>query len=408
MSRDFCRAFAAALGLGVVVTTAGAQTTFHPAVSVEIAHSDNVAFLSGAEAPSPDWFTRVGVLLPVRRQGPRGFWELSYNPSYLKYREFTVFDNLDHRFGFNAEARPDRRSAWDFTASWTKSQTQGDPGSTAARDQYLTPRADSTSAEAGVAYRREATERWGWNAAVHGAAVRYSPIAGYDPAVPTAVLEDRNEYRGVLGFERLLSRATFAGAEYRFERYELSVSGAEDDHFLSLTARHRFGRDVTMNFRLGAFHRQAPSAEGAAAIEGFQSNGLQGHVDLERSLREQSLSFEADHGPTAGGAFAGTSTDSTAAVRWRGWRGERFRWESAARYARREPTDATQPTVYSSGLGGSVEWIPGPKFGVTLGGDYVRQTGTGTPLLDGSFTTVRLGVTWYPRSVQRPGGGGAI
>jgi hypothetical protein len=51
-----------------------------------------------------------------------------------------------------------------------------------------------------------------------------------------------------------------------------------------------------------------------------------------------------------------------------------------------------------------MEWLPTDSVGLRVGGDYVKQSGSEQESLNGSFTTVRFGLTWYPRGPEDEAG----
>jgi hypothetical protein len=378
-----------------------AVTTFHPAASLEVEHSDNVLYLDQAQGPVADWDSRLTVDLPLRRTGPRGSLEFGYRPSYAKYLDLSVLDHAEHRLRVLATTEPSRGSTLGFGLGYEKTQVQGVSGDPKSPDFFLTSRTDRDYSSGDFSWREQAGEKWEWTSGLRGARAVYTPISGLATGVPGAEIEDRTEYEFNVAPSREFSRASHAGVEYRLRRFVLAKSGDESVNMLSFTFDRTISRRASLTIQLGAFNRNATSSstEAAPAVS-ESSNGLAGGFTLRETFRNGSLSLVAGHSPSAGGALRGTSTDSAVSLLAAGGVERRWRWEASAHWALRESTAPDAPSLTSAGGGASLEWLPLAEFGLRLGGDYVKQSGNDQAGLNGSFTTVRFGLTWYPRGPE--------
>jgi hypothetical protein len=397
--RGFPTAALLLLGLAVGPCLA-AVTTFHPAVMIEGTHSDNVLYVAGTEGPVADWASRVAVDLPVRRTGQRGSLEFGYRPSYEKYRDLSVLDHAEHRLRLLATTEPGRGSSLSFGLGYERTQAQGVTSSARSPDFFLADRTNRDYYTGEVSWRKQAGASWQWASALRGARMAYTPISGLETGTPAAELEDRNEYEFSVAPSREFSRATRAGLEYRFQRFELAASGNENVHMLGLTFDRIVSRRVSLGMRLGAFRRNLVPPPGSALAGDESSDGVQGGLTVQRTFRRAYLSLTADRGPSSGGALRGTSTDTAVGLLAGGGVERRWRWQASTRWARRESNEAGTSTLTSVGGGSSLEWFPKATVGLRVGGDYVKQSGSDQEALNGSFTTVRLGLTWYPRGPE--------
>jgi hypothetical protein len=384
--------------------SAAAAPAFNPRVSVDASHTDNVQYGSGER--TPDWYSHLGLELPVRGEGPRSSWSLAYSPSYYRYQDTESLDHTEHRLDFGARTTPGRASTFSVLGAYEKTQLQGTASSLAAPDLYLTTRTERDFYRAEVAFERQAGARWSWNSALRGDRSRYSTISGFEPGAGEAVPEGKSNYEAELGARFTLTKSAASGIEYRFQKYVPEETAEVGVHLLNATMDYRAGRDVTVRVRAGAFRRE-PSGEAAEQDTGRES-GLQGGVEVERRARTLSLRFDAGYGPSSGGGLRGTSTDAIAGLSIGGGRERRFRWDAAARYARREPDLEGEATLSTVAGSASFEWLFGQKLGVRIGGEYVRQSGASLAAQNGSSATCTAGLTWYPRGPARADAGGAL
>jgi hypothetical protein len=381
-----------------------AVTTFHPAAMLDVEHSDNVLYVEGTQGPVADWATRVALDLPVRRTGPRGSLEFGYRPSYVKYLDLSVLDHPEHRLRALANTEPSRGSTFGFGLGYEKTQVQGVSGDPRSPDFFLASRTDRDYYFGDVSWRKQAGEKWQWASGLHGSWAAYTPISGLETGTSGSELEDRTEYEFNVAPSRELSRSSRAGVEYRFRRFLLAASGDESVNMLGFTFDRIVSRRVTFTMRLGAFGRNATSTTETAPTDGGSSDGFQGGFMVRGTFRNGNVSLVADHGPSSGGALEGTSTDTAVGLLAAGGVERRWRWEASARWARRESNAPVTSDLTSAGGGGSLEWLPTDSVGLRVGGDYVKQSGSEQESLNGSFTTVRFGLTWYPRGPEDEAG----
>ena len=395
---------AAAILFAALAAEVGRAATFEPEVHADLGHSDDVYY--DAVEPRPDWFAVFALVLPLRGEGQRNRWELSYRPSAFRYRDLSELDHYEHRVRVGAESIARRETSFAIEAGWARSQEQGNATSVLAGDLFLVPRSELEALSFGASLRREQGARFVWNVEARGADADYSPIPDAETEPPSAILEDRREYELVAGFGRLVSRAAEVGLEYRYRRYDLDVTGEENDHLVSVTASRRLSERTAVEGRVGAFRRDLASPPAVEAPGDATDTGIQASVGIERTSRQGRFSLEGSHGPSSGGALEGTSTDTVAGIRWEGARAERLRWDAGARWARRDPTIEGEPTLRSAGMGAGIEWLPRRQVGLRARADWVRQSGDETAVRNGSFLTASIGASWYPGgATSRPGTG---
>ncbi len=390
-----CRVVPAVL-LAAVAGQVDLAATFEPEVRADAVHSNNVYFLPGENEPRADWFARLGLFLAVRGESARGPWALNYEPAVLRYLEESELDRWEHRASLNGETRAGRRTTLAYGAAFTRTYTQGGSGSLEPQDLLLVPRAELDVLSASVSARREIARRWTWTGELLGSDLDYAAV-GED----TGLLEDRRSYGAALEFERSMSPSATFGIEYRLLRSELDATGDENDHIVAFTSGLGISENTILTVVGGAFLRAISSEEDSELDERDQRIGAHGRVALDHVMREAMLHVEAAHVPSTGGALAGTSTDTTASLGWSGSHLDRWLWTTSARWARRRPTIEGEPILESMGAGAESEWRPHPRLGWRLGGDWLRQTGGESVGLDGSFVTVRVGMTWYTRGSSR-------
>ncbi|MBZ5638230.1 MAG: hypothetical protein LAO51_05665 [Acidobacteriia bacterium] len=387
------------LGLAVEPCHA-AVTSFHPAVMLEETRSDNVLYVAGTEGPVSDWTSRLAVDLPLRRVGERGSLELGYRPSYEKYRDLSVLDHAEHRLRLLATTEPGRGSALGFGLGYERTQVQGVTGGLGSSDYFLASRTNRDYYTGEFSWRKQAGARWQWASGLRGARMAYTRISGLGEAAPSGELEDRNEYEFSVSPSRVISRDVHAGLEYRFRRFELAASGNENVHMLGLDVDRTLSRRVSLAVRLGGFRRTLEAPDAVASAGGGVSGGVQGGVTMHGTFRRSYLALSVDRGPSSGGALRGTSTDNTLSLSAGGGEERRWRWQASTRWARREPNAAAAPALTSLGGGGTFEWLPKAIIGLRFGGDYVKQSGGDLAESNGSFTSMTVGLTWYPRGSE--------
>lgn len=390
--------------LAALATQVGSAATFEPEASADVGRSDNVYYVG--EERKADWFAVGALLLPLRGEGPRNRWELSWEPSAFRYRELAELDHYEHRVRVAAESVSRGETSCAVEAGWERSQGQGDPRSVLAGDLFLVPRSELDASSFRASLRRERGVRFVWNVEARGAASDYTPIPDPDTDLPAATLEDRREYEVAAGFGRLVSRASEVGLEYRYLRYELDVTGDENDHLLSFTTRRQLSEKTTVSGRVGVFRRDLEPSETVVVSADEAETAIQAAAGLEHATRQGRVTIEGSRGPSSGGALTGTSTDTVVGARWNGARAGRLRWGAGARWAMRDPTIAGDPTLRSAGAGGDVEWLPRPQIGLRLRADWVRQSGGDAIARNGSFLTASIGLRWYPRGATSRRGPG--
>jgi hypothetical protein len=168
---------------------------------------------------------------------------------------------------------------------------------------------------------------------------------------------------------------------------------------ISVIVDHNMPHRLSVSCRMGVSLATTETTSTTAQTVSARRTGVQGSIGVRRSFRKTELTFLAEHSPSSGGALSGTSTNSWAGLTLSGDPSVRWRWDVAARYARRDPTAPLQPTLTNAGAAFSVEWRPLAKLGVRILGEYSDQLGGGTGGLSSSYFTAGAALIWYPRGL---------
>lgn len=384
------------------------RTTFHPEVNLQQTYTENALFLAGQSetADTSDWITRLDVLLPLRREWTGGSWSLSYRPSFEQYSEFDALDHDEHYVAAALASALGRSASLGFDLNYQRSQQQGTTVGTTVPDRFVTTRTDRDVFEGQVLFRRETSERWRWFASVRSSTFAYRTVGDLSLPSDAPTLEDRTERGANVGIDRVLSRNTFVGAEYGYERYDLDVSGKETVHQLAGRLERVLGRGSSFALRLGGYRRQGDAFSGGGAIDGARQSGFQGGLTYRKSFRTSGLSVYADRATSSGGALEGTATDTIAGASLDLRPDPRVNWGVNARYAQRSPSNPAFSTVTNLAVGLSFEWRPMLKLGFRGGADYVDQSGSELAAQNTAFALARVGLVWYPRGPARSTEGG--
>ncbi len=377
---------------------AAQRTTFFPSLFLEEARNGNVAYLGASSTEfRPDWSTRLGVSLVLRREGRAGTAGVRYGGYYEKYRKFSDLDHREHMLGVDLASAAGRRSSLGFSTSYSYGQAQGNPASLEAPDRYLSQRTTRQALAGTLRYDRNGSGRWSWGVSSYGSALRFHRISGLPEEPTAATVEDRNEYGAGAGLRFAMSPRLRLGWGYTFTRYDLKATGREDVQDLSMSFDLGVGRNARLAFRIGAFERRAINAEGEAQpVERGLGLDTSGGVSITRTGREVATTFSADRRASSGGTLMGTSTDTTAGITVTNVRQIRWYWSASARYALRESTLADMSNVQSLAFGGSVERRFRTMLALRVTATFVRQI-SGDVALEGSAPQGLVGLVWSPR-----------
>lgn len=389
---------------GFVAPAAAQETAFHPELFLDQAYNSNMLTQPEGEETS-DFITRVGVGLPVHRNWRSGSLSFEYLPSYEWYRDNEDLNHDEHRLRFGVAAAPARRSALDYDLAWSRTQPQGTIEDAETGDLVLVPRSEQDLVSTSLRFNREFSQKMSWRAAAEASRTTHTLLE--DPAADptTGGLEDRSQYAGLLGLDRAVSRKDRFGVEARWDLYDLESSGEEDVAQLFLTWTRAVPESYDLSFRVGSFRRESDPGEIGPPLEESDESGVTYAASVAKLFPRSRLGVSANHGPSAGGAIVGTSTNTTAALTWAGSPNPRWDWALNSVYTLREPTNPDVPEIETLGGGGRVEWRPGRRAALRLAASYTERT-TDDPTMDASVFVGTLSVVWLPRGPERPSGGG--
>lgn len=394
-----------ALTLAGFATPAAAQeTTFHPELFLEQAYNSNLLTQPAGEETG-DSITRVGVELPVRRNWQSGSLSFLYQPSYEWYSDNDDLNHDEHRARFGVTAEPARRSTLDYGLMWSQTQSQGTIDDADLGDTVLVPRSERDHVSTRLRFDRDFRQRMAWRAAVEASRNTYTLLEdpGADPT--TAGLEDRAQYAGLFGLDRATSRKDRLGVEARWDFYDLESTGDETVAQLSLTWNRAVPESYEASFRIGGFRRENQPGEIGVPLDSDEESGVTFAAGVAKLFPRSRLALLGSHGPSAGGAVVGTSTNTAAALTWAGSPNLRWDWALSSAYTLREPTDPDSPDLETLGGTGRIEWRPGRRAALRLAASYTERA-TDDPALDATVFVGTLGVVWYPRGPEGPNTGG--
>jgi len=404
--RTGCGLLALALGAFAPSVPAGERTTFDPKITLSHRYTDNVRILEDNTASS-DASTRLSIGLNLGHEMKNGSLEFNYTTGYIKYQDFDELDHTGHLLSFGLNTSPGRGSL--SVSTWfRRSQDQGEPDSLDEADLFLAQRTTRELIRTSVSYRRSvASGRWQWDVGVRGDRSRFEAIADFDSGTALTAVEDRIGYSGRLGFGRTVSPRTSVGVEYRYKEFELDVSQDETVNSFRFTLKHAATRKTAVNVRLGAFDRSQDPNPTAPTVD-LDGTGFSGRVSVIHGFKSYTLAFDAGHSPSSGGARQGTSTDTAVGLSLvptlESGRVARRRWDWRlwTKYARRDPSDRTAPSIDSIGLGTWLERTFRFPLGLRLGALIVDQSGE-SAADDGSFYKTNVSLIYRPLANTRIG-----
>ncbi len=397
--------------LGVVVLgirpATAQRTAFLPSVFVEEARTGNVGYLgAGGGQIAPDWMTRLGVSLALRRDGKSGQAGVRYGGYYEKYRTHSELDHSEHSLGVDLSSPAGQRSSVGFTMGYNYGQVQGNPSSVDASDRFLSQRVTRQVLRGTLRYDRRGSGRWSLGATATGSQYWFRQISGLPEQQPpeepppepaSTTVEDRRELGATAGIRMAMSPRRAIGWVYGYTRYDLDVSGMEEVHNLAMTFDLGLGKNVTIGFQVGAFQRRKTSEPGGpVTVE--QGLGLQarGGLSITKVGKTTTTSLLADRSASNGGTLNGTSTDTTVGVTVSNVRPILWFWSASGRYVLREPTQSAMTNVQTIAGGGSVERRFRNALSLRLTAIYVRQV-SGDSAFTGTAPSGAVGLVWNPR-----------
>jgi hypothetical protein len=377
---------------------AAQRTVFAPEAFVEEGRAGNVAYLGATtDQFKPDWTTRVGLSLAMRREGKGGQAGVLYGGYYEKYRTFWEFDHSEHTLGVDLSSAAGRRSSVGFSAYYRLGQAQGNPASPDPADRNLSQRTNRQALRATVRYDRRGSGRWSIGATGYGGRWWFHQIPGVPEVPETARVEDRNEYGATAALRYNVSPRFGLGWVYGFTRYDLATTGREDLQTLDMPFSIGIGKNARLAFQFGVFQRRVINAEGEAQpVE--QGVTLQGNggVSWTQTGRAVALTVNADRAASSGGSLMGTSTDTLLGVTVSNVRRIRWSWSATARFALRDPTRQDMKTVRTATGSFSVERRFRDVLWAHLSAGFAQQI-SGDTALQGSAPQGAIGLLWRPR-----------
>jgi hypothetical protein len=377
---------------------AAQRATFTAAFFLEEARSGNVEYLgTGGETFRPDWSTRLGAGLGLRREGRAGQVGVQYGGYYEKYQTFSVLDHSEHTLGVDLASAPGRRSSFGFSAGYSYGQAQGNPASLEAPDRYLSVRTTRQALRGTLHFGRRISGRWSCGATGYGSRMSFHAISGVPEQPSDASVENRTETGASAGLRYEPSPRVQLGWGYGFTKYVLDVSGSETVHNANMSFGFGIGKSGRIGFNVGAFERHFVNSEGVAQPV-QRGVGLQGAggVGWTHTGRAVSVSVNADRSASSGGALMGTSTDTTAGVTVSNVHPIRWNWTTSARYALREPTrNESFGNIETLAVGGSVEWRFRELLAARVSASLIRQI-SGSATVNGSAPAGAIGLVWTP------------
>ncbi len=387
----------------LAVLPAGAQqrVTFDPAIWLGYAYTDNVRFLDqgGMAQDSSSTSTALGVTLPVTREFRNGTLGLRYDGSVVRYDEFDALDDDSHSLALDLQRILSRKATLTFNTAYTRSQ---DRVGFADFNQgfFLGPRLEQDSIDAELAYERQVSESWNWEAGLGGGDYTYEGVAAFDPMAPGVVVENRQIgwVRG--GFGHQVSQRTNLGADYMFRRADLDLTGEEDLHRAAFLIDRALGRRVGIKVRIGGFVR----SRDAAPLEDERGVDFSVNLGFNEGLVAGPVRFDFVAGirPDAAGDLGGTSLNTTAGVYLTAARTVPWNWNAGFRYDRRDPFDDQMfPTIEAVSLTAGTERRLAQQLALQINGAWVDQSSDDNRAYEGSYYTSGLQLVWYPLGTKR-------
>jgi hypothetical protein len=397
-----------ALALLLASDRADAQRrlTFNPYLFIEQRYTSNVFFQPEGDSDS---ITRLAVVLPItydlRRQG-------TFTASYQFFADrFSTFDELDnegHQFNVGYSVKPRQASQFRIGGSYYVRDTQGEIGSDLVEDFFLTPPLRREITRVGTRYRHRLSATWGVGFGLTYAEFDFDRILGVeDPDVFTSVQSREGWIFDATVDKRLSERAT-TGLGYTFQDFTLSpvegsdqfnMEGYEEIDTLYWFLRYIVGPLWRYDTRLGVFRRDGTGSDGSDLFR----EGFTGRFTAYRRFSRTELELFAGYAPTSQGLLRGTSTVSAVGVALRDMTPGSWDWRIYTRYAIRDPSVASDPTIETGSLGADVQWHLQRLLtlrGTTL---YTNQT-SDSGSQDREFLRVTLGLYWFPLGRTQLGG----
>jgi len=368
------------------------QAEFIPSLSLNAAYIDNVNYVGNLENASA-YEARLSANLPWYWQSKRTEYHFSYSPMAVANSDFSDLDRLEHRLRFSSTTQAGRPSHFRSEVNLAKTQAQGDPRSLDDSDLILDDRTDRTLGRVELTYSRRTSQRWRAYGIASAAFSEYKPLDDSDSE--ETIDDKRYEYQLAGGFGHDLSQKSEIGARLGVRKYDLNTTGDETVADVNATWDYDVAEQLQVKLVAGVYHRKQDKSGDTPDAQGGTQTGMNLRFNLERQYRAMILAFNVSHSPSAGGSLGGTSTNTTVQLNLSSPSVNVWDWETAIRYAHRDPTAATSATVQNVSLGGRVEREVSRYFGIDLGLLAVNQE-SDNEFEDTTYWTAALGLVWHP------------
>ncbi len=387
----------------------GPRFLFNPSLSLGYSTTDNVNYLDGPTIDTAsDTSMQLTATVPIERRFRTGTWDFSYNGYWTRYSGHSELDNAAHYAETGFHFNPSRRSTLRINGVYTLTQLQAvareNPDFVTGDALFVGERQTVRAYGLGLGYRAGIGPTWSWDTNVSASTANVKPIAGYDDTAAGLPRQDSRAFQARTRFDRERSERFTLGGEYQYSRYDLTDSGLEDVHELSVTATRKIARKSSIAGEVGAYRRSRDSADPTAS---YLQNGALLSVGYSYTPRT-GLDARASVGivPSSGGTLAGTSTNRTIQAYLTGnHERRRVTWEFGGYHSVREASDETIPTLQIVSLTGSVEHAIRALFGLRFQTTWVDQSSDVEGYSEAEYYSISLSGVWYPLGRTRVSGG---
>lgn len=365
---------------------------FHPTVGAGVVYDENVSIApgeSGVEAES-DVIASLGLTLPLVRQWHGGSISLTYSPVYEAYRDRSELDHLDHVVALGVERSWSRRSQFDLSHTFMRSERQG----------RLTM--DEVADAVPVVVRRDVITRQTFRASLEAETSRRGSFllgaswssVDYDRLDTEATIADSDEYAAWIGYgwihhPRITSRFlySFGKVEERLEE--------RDVHTLGYGLEGEIGPRSRLTLTVGGTR-----AEGDPRVTDSEDESTPtGSLVYSRDWPDET-GLSTGYARTVSSS-SGLGTAAIAQTVFLGFRkpfGPRWSGSLTANHTRREDVSDSAPgnELGTTMANLSVEYALTKTLGLAAGMSRIRQDLDGSDL-DMEFGVYHLELRWHPR-----------
>jgi hypothetical protein len=387
----------------------GPRFQFNPSLAIGLTTTDNVNYLdSPTLTTSNDQSAELTATAPMERRFRTGTWDLTYEGYWTRYSDHDALNHSAHYVDTGFRFNPTRRSTLRVNGVYTLTQLQAVarpvPDFVTGDDLFVGERQTVRAYGLGTGYRLEIGPTWSWDSSISGSTANVKPIDGYDDSSPALSRQDTRSFLARTRVERERSERFTLGGEYQYSRFDLSGSGLEDVHELSVTATRKLGRKSSIAGELGAYRRSHEAGETTTSYrnDGALVSLFYSYTPTTGLTARAGLSVV----PSSGGTLQGTSTNRTIQAFLNGnHEHHRLYWEVGGYQSVREASDETVPTLEVLSLTGSIEHAIRTLFGLRLQTTWVDQSSDVEGYSEAKYYSVSLSCVWYPLGRTRVAGG---